>query len=190
MISGNWRRYTGSVLKRWREDAGMKQTDLGIEIGYDRVSISKFESGASDWTGYNAMLWATACGLDPYSAWGELAGPEIVTDDRERLCNFIRRGASERLVQCLCFMCLGRHGSDVEAIFEKGVADMQSDMQGRVSSAGLILANYEYARATGRIAVPDGIQPDVEALQRALSLGRSAAFSGAKYYKVKEGGKE
>lgn len=188
MESGQWRRHSGAVLKRWREQAGLTQTALGIEIGYDRNTIGKFESGAADWTGYTAFLWATACGLNPYVALVELLGPRKQSEARRRVISFVERGASEAVVEGLDFYISGRHGSDLEAFIQKGVADLQSTMQGRVASTGLIETNYEYALQTGQLSDPAGPRPNLERIRRARSEGRMAAFAGAKFYKVTEGG--
>lgn len=188
MESGKWRRYTGSVLKSWREAAGLTQAELGIEIGYDRATIGKLESGAAEWTGYTAIMWATACGLDPYAVWQDLVGPEKQSDERDRVCAFVRRGASDSVAAALDFYINGNHGSDLEAAFHKGTADLQSTMQGRVASTALIASNFAYAKATGQLSDPEGAMPDMELLEKAMAQGHLAAVSGRKSYRVKGGG--
>ena len=188
MVSGQWRRYTGGVLRRWREEAGLSQTELGVELGFERQTIGRLESGAAEWTGYVAFMWATACGLNPYAVFPELIGPERQSDARDRVISFIQRGASDAVVEALDFYINGDHGSDLEAFLQKGVADLQSTMQGRVASTGLIETNSEYAEQTGQLSDPKGPRPNLDRVRRARAEGRIAAFSGQKYYRVKEGG--
>ena len=187
MVSGQWRKHAGSVLKSWREGAGMTQAELGIELGYDRQTISKYESGAADWTGYTAFQWATACGLNPYAVLQDLFGPEKHTTARDRVVAFMLRGASDSVADAFDFYVNGNHGSDLEAFVQKGVADLQSTLQGRVASTALIVSNYEYAAETDQLSDGNGPKPDMEKLSRAKHEGHRAAVSGQKGYRLKEG---
>lgn len=61
-----------ALLRRWREDAGLTQVELGAEFNRPHTFVHKCETGERRIDPIEFVRWTRACRLDPCSALAEL----------------------------------------------------------------------------------------------------------------------
>lgn len=64
---------TGALLRGWREDASLRQADLGDRIGLDQTTVSLLELGKRRPSIAVLGAWARACGRDAVTVAPRLA---------------------------------------------------------------------------------------------------------------------
>jgi transcriptional regulator with XRE-family HTH domain len=66
-------------LKEWRDIRGLNQAELGEKIGVEGPTISRWETGAMNWTGERIYALADALGIEPDELFRDPSLPEART---------------------------------------------------------------------------------------------------------------
>ena len=173
----------GSYLLRERRAAGVSQEWMAETLGVGVKMVRHWEQGHPAPRIDEARDYLRALGISPLLSERKFTNPGIYDglerfDDADKaraaLVDYIGGIASDDEVLKEAFLRFGDHGSAWAAMLEMYVAEAQCPLPERMAVASCISANYQRARAMGRVIYPDKPQPNISLLDKAIEACREA----------------
>lgn len=183
------RELQGRLMAKNRKKAGMSQADVAQATGYYIKTIANWESGYTSPDMEQLLEYCDAIGVNmsvitvPFQHPElEDMGPEDDDAEIDEAFQLVAESMSPEAKKQMMFLWSGQHGGDSMAMLQLCVADAQCPLYFRYAVAQIVAANYEFAKAQGKLACPDSVQPIMEILERAIEQGHSAAMDGKMGY--------
>ena len=174
-----------------RTKAGKSQEYMAYELSVARKTVQNWEKGVTSPSFEQVVGWFTILTVNPLPYLIQFVFPDMDnisakdSDDkiRKSLITLINNLPAESVRQ-LMFMFYGDHGSSSRGIINLMTAHLQTPLRDRVTQAGVIVRNYEFAKRKGDITSDKHIQPDVDFLKKAIASGEDAVIRGLDEYNV------
>lgn len=177
------------IWRRSRADSGLTQKEVAARMQISRTTVQNWESGYSCPSQAEGFAWFQALGLQPLPYYLELLYPEFErissADDDDRISSALIsaiRDLPPDTKRKILYVLYGDHGSSPLAILELITAHLQTPLRARLTVAETIRTNYEVAEATGTLARPEHIQPNISVLEDAYLSGKDAVKHGKNGY--------
>lgn len=180
-----------------REEAGLSQNTIAKILRIHPRTVQKWEAGETAPSAEILSQWFGACGVNAEYYWYRYWYPSIF--DNKELGKFtleemrnalitLVQGMSEPELAAILYIYTGKHGSSPVALLQEAIANLHTPLPSRVAACSLVVSSYDVAAAAGTDPDPDGFQPDMEILRKALAAGHNAASSGLAGYTAGGGG--
>lgn len=175
-------------LRLTRNEAGISQEYMALELGVTRRTILNWENGISEPSVSQAIAWFKLANKNPipyllqytYPDMDKISPKDNDTKILTALMQIINDLPAEGVRQ-LMYLFFGNHGSSPRAVLHMITAHLQTPMKDRIAHGQLIATNYELAQRTGTLSKPAHIQPDFDCL---LSEIKNAKLSVEKNAKI------
>lgn len=174
-----------------RTNAGMSQEAMALELGVARKTVQNWEKGASMPDIGQIFHWFDVLSVNPMPYFFEFVFPTMEgicgADHGERIREaliLLVEQLPEESIRQLMYLFYGDHGSSPRAILNLLTAHLQTPMRDRVTTAGVIVKNYEIAEKKGMLTAIDHVQPNMDILNKALKKGEEAVFNDAASYSM------
>lgn len=179
-----------SLLADARYKTGVSQAQLAKEMGITKKTVQNWEAGISMPSLLQTLQWFRVLGVNPFTYLQAFIYPGIFEGsvnqtEEEALKKTLHQRIdtlSEREVRDLLFILTGQHGGSPYAYLQMMVANLQTPLGDRQTVANIIQNNYRNAEAMEKLADPEGIQPDMDALDKAIRQGVEAFRKKSKGY--------
>lgn len=174
-----------------RADSGKSQEYMALGLGVSKKTIQNWERGITSPSLFQSSEWFRLLGLNPMHYYLEFLYPWAfeenqmkVMDEAEidKLLIPLVQQTTVAEKQQLLYLMSGSHGSSWYALLQMFTAHCHTTMQSRAAAAQLILDNYEIERENEKLICPETAEPDLRALQLAISQGKNAAKKNEKGY--------
>lgn len=180
-------------LRLTRNEAGISQEYMALELGVTRRTILNWENGISEPSVSQAIAWFKLANKNPipyllqytYPDMDKISPKDNDTKILTALMQIINDLPAEGVRQ-LMYLFFGNHGSSPRAVLQMITAHLQTPMRDRIAHGQLVATNYEISQRTGSLARPNNIQPDLEFLNAAIDAAKNAVEKNAKEYSVVE----
>lgn len=183
---------TQRFAKIWwqsRADAAKSQEFMALGLGVSKKTIQNWEKGISSPDLFQGSEWFRLLGLNPMPYYVSFLYPNLFKGfdpaDNARIEEallFLIQQSTQMEKRELLFLMTGAHGSSWYSLLQMFTAHCHTSMQARVSTARMVLENYEMEKATSQLVCPDNVQPDLALLENAIARGRRAVFLREKGY--------
>lgn len=177
------------ALRTTRNESGKSQEYMAFELGVTRRTIVNWESGVSEPSIGQAILWFKLIDKNPIPYLLQIVYPDMDKishkDDDSRILTSLMELINDlptEGVRQLMYLFFGDHGSSPRAVLNMVTAHLQTPMKDRIAHGQLIATNYEIANRTETLARPDHIQPDFNYLMDAIAAAKVAVEKDAKEY--------
>ena len=180
----------GSIMRSAREKHNVTQVEMAKAMNVSRVTVNKWENGLSLPVVDDYFKWFEILNepigrvigkyLYPNS---KLTGDYDISEIKAQLHEIIDNHLTDLELREVRFMLSSVYGSRYGFI-QLCMANIQSMLGDRQKVANLISHNYKDAVALDKVAFPDAIQPDIEALDKAIEAGRNAYHNGETTYSL------
>lgn len=181
------------IWYRSRNEAGISQEKLAMELGVAKRTIQNWEKGVTSPTVDQAIRYFKILNIQPLPYILEYLYPTLenikATDEDEK----IREAMIELMkalpaveVRELFYLLYGNHGSSPTGILQMVTAHLQSPMRDRLSHGSMILQDYEIAKVKGELTNEKHIQPDTILLRNAIEKGQDAVTKNKNAYILDE----
>lgn len=173
-----------------RADARKSQEYMALGLGVSKKTIQNWEKGIAAPNLLQGIKWFELLGLNPLHYYLEFVYPWIFKEDGEcdvdetiekALIDIIKNSSTLEKRQLLYIMS-GNHGSSWHALLQLFTAYCHTNMHSRATAARLITDNYEIGKINSKLVCPDDVQPDVNVLNQAVQMGKSAAMKNNNGY--------
>lgn len=186
-IFGKDDRIVSGILLRARQDADVSRKDLAKALGKTERTIQNWESGFNP-SFLDICMWFQAI---EKSAWAyiqcSIYNHDVHYTDtyaeacrKELLQYFSTAEISE--VRKVCYIIMGKHGSNWHAMLEALFEHVCSPLAQRVISARSILISYSVDGQHTELVATGNILPDLDNLRKCINLGTEAAKLGRESY--------
>lgn len=172
------------ALRTTRHDAGKSQEFMSFELGVSRRTILNWESGVSEPSVSQAMLWFKLVDKNPIPYLLQTTYPDMdkisAKDDDEKILSALMQLINDlpaEGVRQLMYLFFGNHESSPRAVLNMITAHLQTPMKDRIAHGQLIATNYEIAKRTGALARPNHIQPDFDCLNAAIEAAKDEVIN-------------
>lgn len=179
------------ALRTTRNESKKSQEFMALELQVSRRTIQHWETGVSEPSIGQAIQWFRLVNKNPvpyllqymFPEMGDIGANNEVEKIKQSLLMLINELQPESIRQ-LMYLFYGDHGSSPHAVLQMLTAHLQTPMRDRVTTAGVILKNYEIAQKKGTLTKPDQVQPDLHILRIALHEGEQAFLNDANEYSI------
>lgn len=178
----------GGIMRSAREKHGITQVDMAKAMNVSRVTVNKWENGISLPVVDDFFKWFEILNEPIGRVIGKYLYPNSkLTDDydieeiKTQLHEIIDNHLTDLELREVRFMLSSVYGSRYGFI-QLCMANIQSMLGDRQKVANFILHNYKDAIALDKIAFPDEVQPDINALSKAFEAGMNAYHNGKDTY--------
>ena len=181
----NKRRKAGDILLEARLNTRLSQEELGSLLEVSRGTIQSWEAGISLPDMEQMFDLFDACKVNARPYLTKYRHDDIEIDEDEKLDQHLIDALPSLTTldkRILEFLCYGNHGHSVHAYLQKVIADLQTPLGNCFSTALMIEANYQNAKAMNNLMYPDEVQPNIEIFHEAIEKGREAFISGKNEY--------
>lgn len=180
------------ILSRTRNEVGLSQEDMALELGVSRMTVSNWEKGTSRCDMVQFFHWFEALGKNPIPYVLQFFTPDTFEDLEHSSSDERIDEAVEELLQSLSneskrsilYLLYGIAG-DPFAMLQLFVAHSHLPMEYRFSIANHICEAYKMCEANGTLKDTDKIKPDIALLEEAIEAGKDAAITGKATYQIK-----
>lgn len=185
---GRNRADTSALLAKARIDSGATQKELAKALGKTLHTIQKWETEYNPsfldlctwfrvldmptWTYIHCMLYPTE----------KLSFQEGDEKRRREVVEYLA-STSRTELRKIFYLVAGMHGSNWMAVLEMMFEHVCSPLAQRVISARSVLIGYQLELKNQQLLKTDHIMPDIENLNRCITLGTIAAKKGLSFYK-------
>lgn len=168
-----------------RAEAGVSQEYMALGIGVSKKTVQNWEKGTSSPSFFQGLEWFKILGLNPLPYYLEFMYPDwddgnISNDDEgkttEMLVDVVSHLPNEDKKQLLYFLS-GEHGSSPQSVLQLLMAHLHTPMRDRVTTASVVMQNYELARELGTIVKEDKALPREKELKVAIEKGKEATIN-------------
>lgn len=165
-----------------RLKAHKSQEYMALELGVTRKTIQNWESGISSPSFFQSLEWFRVLGLNPMPYYINCIYPTVTTDVTQDTPDEEINASFNELIKdipvsgkrALLYLFYGKHGSSPNAVVQMVLAHLHTGMKARALHADLIKQTYEIEKATGTLDCPNNIQPNIEALGKAIDSAKRA----------------
>lgn len=182
----------GRLMKTARESADCSRDALAAKTSVTAGTIKNWETGASAPDMVQFFEYFSELGVNPQRTIDAFIYPELenlrwgLSDEEiDRAFDLFVSGLSPLEKRQILFMRSSEHGGDWFALLQMVVAHLQTPMAVRYAVSQLIASQYQVSVATGSVACPDNVQPNMEVLDRAIESGKNSAINGLRGYFLK-----
>lgn len=181
------------ILMLSRAQSGLSQEKVALELGIAKKTVQNWEKGVSAPSLPQAIGWFRVLGIPAMPYFLQFMFPDMEetlgesTDEklREELFRIIETLPSEGVRQ-LVYLFYGSHGSSPRGIMNMITAHLQSPLSQRYSHASAILEDYKLSLDKDHTTNPEGVHPNIELLEKAISEGRKAVVADKDNYNLLE----
>lgn len=174
-----------SILSESRYVSGKSQEFMAAELGVSRKTIQNWESGISFPDAFVLTEWFEILGINPAPYYNNYFHYEVLnnisssSDGKEltEALSVIIDGLSLEFKKQLLFFLHGNHGSDPMSVLQLVIAHLHLPMRYRVSTARLVVEDYEISEYTNALVNTEEIPPNMQLLHKAVDLGREAVIN-------------
>lgn len=179
------------ALRLARNEVGISQEEMAYKLGVARRTVQNWESGKSEPTIGQAILWFQILGKSPIPfllqvvipTFDHISGEDSDHKLRDAMLMLVNVLPPEGIRQLL-YLYYGDHGSSPRAVMQLVTAHLQTPMKDRVMQAKVITHNYEMAQKKGMVARSDHVQPDLQFLKDAIVAGEDAVLKDEEEYSI------
>lgn len=178
-----------NLLTNIRIKKGISQQKIADAIGKTKKTVQNWEQGIGRPDITEVIRWIHAVDENEMSMfllykYGPHALDQVDDADekKRRIHEYVDQFMTDTEVDILYYLLSGMSGSSVYSYMQKIAADLSTPLYARISTAALILSNYEIAGSIGEIS--DGApKVDAEAFYEAITAAADAVTKGNKVYK-------
>lgn len=177
------------ALRQSRSIGGRSQEYMALELGVARKTVQNWEKGVSEPTIGQAIKWFDVLKISPLPYLFHVVNPDLSdlssdssVDELRTALERLIEGLPEEGVRQLLYLFYGEHGSAPRGVMNMVTAHLQTPMHDRVTNSKVILQSYNMASRKKQLTSPDNVQPNINLLLKAISLGEDAAVSGSTAY--------
>lgn len=167
-------------LRLTRNEAGISQEYMALELGVTRRTILNWENGVSEPSISQAVAWFKLVNKNPIPYLLQYTYPDMdkisPNDNDAKILSSLMQVINDlpaEGVRQLMYLFFGNHGSSPRAVLHMITAHLQTPMKDRIAHGQLIATNYELAKRTGNLSKPAHIQPDYECLLSEIENAKS-----------------
>lgn len=177
-------RRVATILSKSRNEAGVSQDYMAVELGISRATVANWEKGTSKCDVVQLIQWFNALGKNPVSAFFEIGTPvdlpaDFKSEDDEQITNdliTLITSLSTRQKQNIIYLLSGKFQGDPFAMIQLFLAHAHLPMNYRFSIANNISETYKMCEHAGTLKDTENVMPNIEELDAAIQLGRDAAI--------------
>jgi len=182
------------ALRIARNLSGRSQEYMAFELGVARKTVQNWESGISEPSIGQAIVWFKTVGTSPlpylyqimYEDMNGICSSDDISHLKKSLGTLLDQLPEEGIRQLL-YLVYGNHGSSPRAILNMVTAHLQTPMRDRVINGSVVLKNYQLAAKKKQLTDVNHVQPNVELLEKAIAMGEDADVQNKKAYVLGDG---
>ena len=173
-----------------RIKAKKSQEYMAMELGVAKKTVQNWEKGISSPSFFQSLEWFRVLGLNPMPYYINCIYPSNITDVNSHSSDEEINQAFNELMKdipisgkrALLFLFYGKHGSSPNAVIQLLLAHLHTGMKARALHANLISQTYMIEKETNTLSCPENIQPNIEALDKAIESARQAFINNKTSY--------
>lgn len=168
------------------------QEYMAMELGVAKKTVQNWEKGISSPSFFQSLEWFRVLGLNPLPYYVNCVYPANTTNVSSDSSDEEINKAFDELMKdipmsgkrALLFLFYGKHGSSPNAVVQMMLAHLHTGMKARALHASLISQTYVIEKETNMLACPDNIQPNIEALDKAIESAKQAFINNKTDYAI------
>lgn len=172
-----------------RSNAGKTQEFMANGLGVSRKTIQNWENGVTAPDLFMGSEWFHILGINPLPYYLSFLFPDLFSNGPEEndktvdeALTFLINNMTGTEKRELLYLMSGQHGSPWYSLLQLFTAHCHTSLRARVSTARLILDNYEMEAAAGALVCPESVRPDLPMLRNAVEQGKLSAMNGSGGY--------
>lgn len=170
----------GYLLSSARLSKKKSQEYMSFELGVARKTIQNWEMDATSPSIDQAIKYYKVLGLSPVPFLFRYVFPENDVLDYEKKyteeLKLLFDDMPPEIAKQILFLFYGNHGSSPRAIMQLITAHLETPMRDRITSANIILKNYELAKLKN--VTLNQCEVDTELLKSAIIEGEKSFLNG------------
>lgn len=168
------------------------QEYMAMELGVAKKTVQNWEKGISSPSFFQSLEWFRILGLNPMPYYINCIYPTKTTEvNSESSDEEINKAFNELMKdipmsgkRALLFLFYGKHGSSPNAVIQMMLAHLHTGMKARALHASLISQTYVIEKETNTLVCPENIQPNIEALDKAIDSAKNAYINNKTNYAI------
>lgn len=165
---------------------------MAMELGVAKKTVQNWEKGISSPSFFQSLEWFRVLGLNPLPYYVNCVYPTNTTnvssdssdDEINKAFDELMKDIPMSGKRALLFLFYGKHGSSPNAVVQMMLAHLHTGMKARALHASLISQTYVIEKETNMLACPDNIQPNIEALDKAIESAKQAFINNKTDYAI------
>ena len=185
------RKRLSQMLGIARAKAGKSQEYMALELRVARKTVQNWEKGTTSPSFEQVVGWFRILTVNPLPYLIQYVFPEMENSYAKGSDEKIRKNLSVLVenmpiesAKQLLFLLYGEHGSSSRAVMNLMTTHLQTPLRDRVTQAGVIVRNYEFAKKKGEVLNDKNVKPDIDFLKKAIENGEDAVIKGVEEYSI------